>query len=111
MKVGQYDVMRKPPRHTHKLLRDTAREMAGEFYELAAKDDVFHKAFPSQRHYIEAKWGAFVDQARAVFGEMLGRSDVSEAIKAKIYDALLLDTAARGGDVQTLHNEPMILPN
>lgn len=101
---GQHmaEVHDKPPAHCHRQVRDTAEGIAAAFYEMAASDNDFYKLWPSQRRFVKLKWGAFVKDARQAMGEMLGRDDVPEEIKAAVYEALQMDAAAKGGDVQVI---------
>lgn len=99
---GIAEVHAKPPRHTHKLMRETAEALCAEFYEVAAKDNRFHREWPSQQRYVRLKWGAFVDKAREILAGMLN-GPYDEILKQQIYEALLKDTALRGGDVQAIH--------
>lgn len=85
----------KPPRHCHKLVRDTAKAMAAEIYEeLASKDNLFYKRWPRERIFIEKKWGLFVDDARTTLAQMLGGA-LDDGLKKTIADALILDNQFR----------------
>lgn len=99
---GQHmaEVHKTPPRHCHKMVREVAQGIAAAFWEMAASDNNFYKIWPKQKDYARLKWGMFVDEGRQTMGELLGRSDVSETEKARIYDVLQMDAAARGGNVQ-----------
>lgn len=77
-------------RLVHKLVRKTAREMAGCFYEFAAHDDTFYRYYPSVKFFMDYEWQRFVSYARQTLTDML-RGNYPETYKAEIYDALLLD--------------------
>lgn len=94
------EVHDKAPRHCHRQVKELAQAIAGAFWEMAASDNNFYKIWPKCKDYQRLKWGLFVDEARKTMGEMLGRSDVIEAEKIVIYEALQYDAAAKGGDVQ-----------
>lgn len=95
------EIHKKPPRHCHKMVRDVAKAMAADFYETAAKDNLFYKQFPSQKQYVHDKWGAFVDVARENMAKMLA-GNYPEVMKQSIYEALQYNAAAQGGNIQVL---------
>jgi len=82
--------MRKDGRMVHKLIRKTAKEMAGHFYEFAAHDDTFYKYYPSLKFFCEYEWQKFVNIAKQVLTDML-TGTYPDTYKAEIYEALLLD--------------------
>lgn len=95
------EIHQKPPRHCHKMVRDTAIWLAAEFYEKAAKNNIFRQQFPSQEAYMADKWGAFVDEARATLAQMLARS-YPEDFKQRVYEALQYNAAAQGAPIDVL---------
>lgn len=76
--------------HTHILIRKTAEEIAGAFYELAAANPDFYTNWPKQRTYIRKNWPAFIPAARAQLTRML-QLDYSDHVKQEIYEALVND--------------------
>lgn len=79
-------------RQVHKLVKQTAEEFAGAFYERAAmRDDCFYKEWPNVRIFIRKNWRNFVMSARQVLATMLGRASTSPETKAQIYEALTMD--------------------
>lgn len=96
------ELHRTPPRHCHRQVREVAQGIAGAAWEMLATDNTFYKIWPKPGPYIRQKWGLFVDDARRSMGEMLGRSDVDEATKLRVYEALQMDGAAKGGDIQVV---------
>lgn len=74
----------------HNLIAKTAKEMAAEWYESAAHDNAFYRAFPSRRNFVRAMWSAFAPQARAILASMLA-GDYPQSMKDEIYEALQLD--------------------
>ncbi len=87
--------VRKDGRMVHKLIRSTAKELAGAYYEHAASNgkhgDAFYKAFPSQKTFINDQWQNFVLVSKEVLTTMLANPATPEAHKQDIYHALLLD--------------------
>lgn len=85
-------------------VRSMAKELAGAFYE-QNRSPRFRAAFPTLRHYMRGQqvmpdgqikiyrpgWLHHVDMARKMLTAMLGRADVSEVLKERIYDALMED--------------------
>lgn len=84
--------------YCHILVKQTARGIAGAFYEVAASDNEFYRLHPDQNRFIRAHWGDFTKPARESLAKLLGQSATPEPVKAEIYQALLLDhSAPRGG--------------
>ena len=81
---------RKDARMVHKLIRKTAKEMAGHFYEFAAHDDTFYAYYPSLKFFCEYEWRRFIRVAKETLTHMLTQN-YPETFKAEIYDALLAD--------------------
>ena len=81
----------------HELVAKTAREIAGEFYEMAAheSDDFFHY-YPKQDAFIEREWKKFIEAARLSLSKMLGDSTMNEYQKEIIFDALVKHAALPG---------------
>lgn len=82
--------VRKDGRMVHKLIRKTAKEMAGHFYEFAAHDDQFYAYYPSLKFFCEYEWQRFVVSAKQVLTDIL-IGTYPDSYKAEIYEALLLD--------------------
>lgn len=76
---------------THRLIRETAKEFAGAFYDGAAHDNTFYKMYCSERKFVAKEWGRFVPHARSIMAQMLARNDVSEHEKEEIEEALQFD--------------------
>ena len=81
--------MRTDARMVHKLIRKTAKEFAGCFYEYAAHDNQFYKHYPSVDKFIRREWAKFVTVSRETLAKCLMSPNLSEAEKAEIYEALL----------------------
>ena len=71
----------------HKMIVHDAKEMAGCFYE-NERSDTFRATWPDQLDYVNAKWAHFVDPVRQGYAELLGRPDVPEADKERMFEAL-----------------------
>lgn len=83
--------------HTHKLIKSTAVELAGAYYEVAAKDDNrFYAKFRNQKAFMAREWANFVPTARLVLTDMLAKPSVSEMVKEGIYEALINDRSIGG---------------
>lgn len=80
----------------HKLVADTAKEMAGAFYEDAARDNAFYKHYPSQNFFVNREHHRFIDMAKQQLSLMLGRNDIPEWQKEIIFDALVKHASLPG---------------
>ena len=77
-------------RMVHKLIRTTAKEMAGHYYEFMAHSDQFYADHPDLMVFIEEEWPSFVKTTREILTQML-TGNYPEAYKQEIYEALLQD--------------------
>lgn len=84
---------------THTLIRRTAKELAGAFWD---NMDVFHDGrierttlfraeCPDQRAFVRQYWPDFVEVARKVLTHMLTEPGRTQGEKDTIFDALLKD--------------------
>ena len=82
-------------RLVHKLIKSTAQEMAGCFYEWQATQrrygDDFYEKYPSVESFIRQDWPNFVKTAKECLVKQLADPMVSEIEKQDIYEALLND--------------------
>lgn len=90
---------------TERTIKEMAKELAGVFYEDQKRTPGFRKAFPTLKAYMRGQWHQpngdikidkpgwmyHVDLARKMLVQMLGRKDVSEVMKERIYDAIIED--------------------
>ena len=94
--------------HCHKLIRQTAQEMAHECYsELMRRNDWYqgwkalHPECNSKQledRWVAKKWGEFVEGARAILAEMLASIDDPD-LQGTIHEALIADNfLTRGRD-------------
>lgn len=81
-----------------RLLRMTAKELAGAFYEEAKRSDIFRKTFPTWRTFVPFHWPEFVKPAREVLLTMLRASTTTEHVKKEIYAAITNDFEERTKD-------------
>jgi len=83
-------------RMVHTLIKKTAQEMAGAYYEWQATHTVraneFYECYPSLNAFVKRDWPNFVRVAKEVLASMLADPTVSDVEKNEIYDALLNDT-------------------
>lgn len=80
----------------HELVAETAKEMAGEWYEEAAHDDTFYSYYPDQKKFIKREWPRFIETARMTLVGMLGREGTPEWQKGQIFDALIKHASLPG---------------
>lgn len=94
---------------TVQLIRVTAKELAGAFYEQAQRSEVFRRAFPNVRDFIrgaahrrdgsiemqDPNWWQFVQLAKDNMVKQLKDPSISPIIKEAITDALI-EEAHRG---------------
>lgn len=77
-------------RNTHALIKEHAKVLAGEYYEIRAKrDNEWFKRFRSQNLFIAKEWGAFIPVARQVLSQLLASNTLPPDQKEKIYEALV----------------------
>ena len=85
-----------------KLVRSSAKEMAGAFYDNAdvfrdgrvERSDLFRIKARTQGEFIATYWKDFVVIARQKLAELLTMPGIPQADKDKIYDALLQERGA-----------------
>lgn len=84
---------RKPNDHrmVHVLIKKTAQELAGAYYENAAHDNQFYYYYPSQKFFIDYEWHRFVTLAKQTLTTILANPMTPDAYKIDIHDALTLD--------------------
>jgi hypothetical protein len=92
----------------HKLLKKTAQEFAGAFYEGAAHDNEFYHYYPKEKAFIAREWGRFVPHARQILAQMLDRADVSLHEKDEILEALIFDRSLPNNQRHGSEEQPVI---
>jgi hypothetical protein len=81
----------------HKMVVDTAREMAAVMYqEMAVASNQWYAMFKDQDAYVEASWPLFLESARTTLAKLL-TTNISENLKTQIHEALCMDNALRNG--------------
>lgn len=76
---------------TVQLIRLTAKDLAGAFYE-EDRSDRFRKLWPDVRQFTARNWPNFVPMARAILTGMLDpHSNTVQSLKDEIYEALIED--------------------
>lgn len=82
-------------RIVHKLVKSTAQEFAGCFYEWQAGQkrygDEFYNLYPNVDAFVKRDWPNFVKEAKAVMAMQLGDPITTDTEKADLYEALTLD--------------------
>ncbi len=78
-------------RMVHWLVANTAKDLAGAYYEHAAHDNQFYHYYPSQKFFMEYEWHRFVKVAKDTLMTMLSNPMTPEPQKQEIYHAILLD--------------------
>ena len=92
-KRTQASKARTDARMVHFLIRKTAKELAGAFYEFqAVKNEKFYKLHANVNDFIESEWKNFVLVAKQVLTQCLTSGSLTETEKADIYDALIADS-------------------
>jgi hypothetical protein len=92
--------------NAHKLVADTAMEMANEYFELWATDNKVYAALrkdgtvsepQARRRFAQRIAPMLFEDARQQLGKMLGMPDdaVCQTMKDEIFEALLLDHPLR----------------
>ncbi len=90
-KKGRKKRKRNDHRMVHVLIRKTAQDMAGAYYENAAHDNMFYHFYPSQKFFMDYEWHRFIEIAKRTLADMLSNPNTPDAHKSDIYHALLLD--------------------
>jgi hypothetical protein len=80
----------------HEMLAQTAKEMAGCWYEEAAHDNEFYAFYPKQKMFINREWHRFIDAAKYTLALMLGNPLTPEWQKERIMDALIKHASLPG---------------
>lgn len=80
-------------KYAHKLIAETAKEIAAAAYEDMALDNTFYQMWPNQKKFVNKQHRTFIRAAREALAKMLGMPEYSEEIKEEIFQALLLDRA------------------
>jgi len=84
------------PKYVHHMIRDTAKAIAGEVYEIwASKHSDWYKENRDQKAYIEANWDKFVEAARESLATTLREGKLPDEVKQTIAEALILDNTIR----------------
>lgn len=82
-------------RMVHRLVKKTAQELAGAFYEWQAthgkRANDFYANYPNVDAFVRRDWANFVRAAKECLVEQLKDPNVSEIEKADIYEALIDD--------------------
>lgn len=83
-------------RMVHYLVKKTAQELAGAFYEWQAGQkrygNDFYKLYPNVEKFMDRDWKNFVRAAKECLTKQLADPFVSEIEKADIYEALINDS-------------------
>lgn len=83
---------------THTLIAQTARDLAGAYYETAAgRSNAFYREFPVQAVFIAKEWPRFLPTAREILVDMLTMKETTEHVKMQIYHALQHERGIENG--------------
>lgn len=97
------------PKHAHKLIAKTAREMAEAVYEGYMHDNRIYAHWKrvcpeltprlARKKFVELLYPQMIEEARQILAQMLGStsSSVTEHMKREIAEALILDNELRLG--------------
>lgn len=106
--LGLVQVTPKEAADCVKMLIHDAKQIAGEFHG-QNRSDKFRANWPDEYKFASANWKSFVEPMIRQYAELLGRPDVSEANKHRIYVARLMwDKLAQGKERD---NRLQIAPN
>lgn len=83
-------------KYAHEMVAQTAKEMAGCWYEEAAHDNDFYHFYPKQKMFINREWPRFIQAAKQTLALMLGRASTPEWQKEQITDALIKHASLPG---------------
>src|SRR5215475_15214693 len=102
------------PLRTERTTRMMAKEMAAAWWDESIKgmtapppgtpenyhpnvrSELFRKMWPDRQVYVTICWPHFYKPARQQMISMLGRNDVSEVMKVRIYEAIMEDRNEKG---------------
>ena len=70
------------------LIRETAKELAGAFYDMNRTPEFRQKA-GKQRQFIKMYWKDHVELAYETLSALLGQPGTADPVKEKIYEALI----------------------
>jgi hypothetical protein len=83
---------RNDARMVHFLIRKTAKELAGAFYEFqAVKSERFYKLNGNVTDFVDENWPNFVLISKQVLTQCLTSGNLTDSEKMDIYEALLDD--------------------
>ena len=74
----------------HKEVRRIAKDIAGAAYEQMAHEDIFYKAYPDQKYFIERHWKSFIPDARRALLQILS-GNYPESMKEETLEIFLQD--------------------
>lgn len=94
--MTSYPIAKSNQKLAHELIAQTAKDMAGAWYEDAAHDNEFYAFYPKQKMFINREWHRFIDVAKATLAIMLGNSMTPEWQKERIFDALVKHASLPG---------------
>ena len=87
-----------------RLLRQTAKELAGAFYE-ESRSERFRSNFPTWKKFVGLHWPDFVPPAREILLTMLSNPMTTEHVKKEIYDCVTQQ------EERTLHSIKGVTPH
>lgn len=99
--------------HCHRQVRDIAKALAGEMYEMLMGNDEFWKVWREQNQdatrkqledrFIERNWGRFIGEARKALVMMLRDPTISETAKEQVVDVLEKDASLMRGRTRVVN--------
>jgi hypothetical protein len=83
--------------HCHKLVAETAKEMAAATYEfLAKRSDAWYGQNLSQDKWVKRAWPLYIEEARRTLAGLLATA-IAPELKDEIHDAIIKDGSLRRG--------------
>jgi hypothetical protein len=75
----------------HRLVADTAKEIAGSAFEQLAKNDEFYAVCKNQERFIQLSWQYYVPLAREYLTDLLTAPSTTDYVREQIFEGLLRD--------------------
>lgn len=106
--LGLVQVTRKEAAGCVKMLIHDAKEFAGQFHG-QNRSEKFRQNWPDEYKFAKANWKSFMEHTIRLYAELLGRPDVSETDKHRMYVARL--TWEKLGENKERDNRLQLAPN
>ena len=85
------------PGFVHREIAKAAREIAAEFYDIGASDNLLYKQVPDAKAFVEGYWSHFIQPATDALRRRLDDPSTPIAVKVQIADVLAKDATCPKG--------------